>query len=162
MDSQTLELVGQHRLASELLLAGLEVAFPARDRGVDLIAYHDVGEEADRFVARPIQLKAVSPRSFGIWKKYEKIHDLILAFVWHLDGNGTAETYALTYNEALAVAETMGWLSTNSWTAGGGYNTNNPGAVLRERLAPYRMTPELWRAKVAGLVTPIASAIPLT
>ena len=58
MDSQTLELVGQHRLASELLLAGLEVAFPARDRGVDLIAYVDVDLEAGRFVAKPIQLKA--------------------------------------------------------------------------------------------------------
>lgn len=34
MDIQTLELVGRHRLASELLQAGLEVAFPTRDRGV--------------------------------------------------------------------------------------------------------------------------------
>jgi len=88
MDTQTIELVGQHRLASELLLAGLEVAFPARDRGVDLIAYAEVGRGLGGFVARPIQMKVASRRSFGIWKKYEKIHGLILAFVWHLDGQG--------------------------------------------------------------------------
>lgn len=80
MDAQTLELIGQYRLAGELLHAGLEVAFPARDRGVDLIAYADIDKpivrrQIGRFVAKPIQLKAASRRSFGIWAKYRKIHN---------------------------------------------------------------------------------------
>lgn len=149
LDSQTLEIVGRHRLAGELLMSGLEVAFPARDRGVDLIAYADVDPGAGRFVARPIQLKAASRRSFGVWKKYERIHDLVFAFVWHLDGADPPETYALTRAEALAIAETMGWLATESWTRGGAYNTNNPGARLRALLVPYLMDPERWRGKVA-------------
>jgi hypothetical protein len=75
-------LVGRkNRLVSELLQAGLEVALPARDRGVDLIAYADIDKQYGRFLARPIQMKAAARCSFGIWRKYLKIHDLILAFV---------------------------------------------------------------------------------
>jgi hypothetical protein len=148
LDSQTLEIVGRHRLAGELLMSGLEVAFPARDRGVDLIAYADVDPGAGRFVARPIQLKAASRRSFGVWKKYERIHDLVFAFVWHLDGADPPETYALTHGEALAVGEAMGWLATESWTLRGAYNTNNPGARLRGLLEPFRMNSEKWREKI--------------
>jgi hypothetical protein len=153
MDTQTLELIGRHRLASELLLAGLEVAFPARDRGVDIIAYVDVEQTDRRFVARPIQLKAASQRSFGIWSKYERIHDLILAYVWYVDGTETAQTFALTCAEALAVGETMGWTRTASWLNEGGYSTTRPSVELCEHLEPYRMTPERWWLKVTGSTT---------
>jgi hypothetical protein len=151
MDTQTLELVGQHRLASELLQAGLEVAFPTRDRGVDLIAYADISQ-AGRFIAKPIQLKAASRRSFGIWKKYEKFPELILAFVWHVDGKEDPETYAVTYDESVAIGEVMGWTRTAAWITHGGYDTTRPGAKLRERLKPYLMSPERWRAKITGSV----------
>jgi hypothetical protein len=36
-DSQITELQGRGRLIGELLVAGLEVAVPARDRGVDIL-----------------------------------------------------------------------------------------------------------------------------
>jgi hypothetical protein len=150
MDSQTIELVGQHRLASELLQAGLEVAFPARDRGVDLIAYADIDRQIGKFVAKPIQLKAASRKSFGIWSKYMKFHDLILAFVWNLGGSSETETYALTYPEAIAIGDAMGWTKTASWTEHGGYGTTRPGVVLCERLQPFRMTPDKWWLKVTG------------
>ena len=148
MDTQTLELVGQHRLASELLLAGLEVAFPARDRGIDLIAYADISRDSRRFVAKPIQMKAASRRSFGIWKKYAKIHDLIFAFVWHVDGVGEPETYALTYAESLEVGRVMGWLDTASWTGQGAYTNTQPGEKLRKQLRPYVMNPDAWKLKI--------------
>ena len=150
VDSQTLELIGRHRLASELLLAGLEVAFPARDRGIDLIAYLDLGE---RFIARPIQMKAASARSFGLLQKYEKFPDLILAFVWHLGGGAAPETYAMTYEEAKAVVQEFGWMGTASWRQHGGYGTTRPTAGLRDRLQRHRMTPDAWRVKVASGTT---------
>lgn len=148
MDTQTLELVGRHRLASELLAAGLEVAMPSRDRGVDLIAYVDVDASLDRFVARPIQLKAASRRMFNLLRKYERINGLLLAYVWHVDGTEPPETYALTYPEAFDIAETMGWTRTASWTAGGGYGTTRPSSRLVSALQPYRMTSTEWRKKV--------------
>jgi hypothetical protein len=150
IDTQTLELLGRHRLANELLLAGLEVASPLRDRGVDLIAYADIDKQAGCFVARPIQMKAASQRSFGIWKKYLKIHDLILAFVWHVDGKAKPETYALTCAEAVKVGDAMGWTTTPSWRDDGAYTTTRPGEKLYGLLQPHRMDAQKWWAKVVG------------
>ena len=42
MDTQTIEILGRNRLVNELLVAGLEVAIPLRDRDIDLIAYIDL------------------------------------------------------------------------------------------------------------------------
>lgn len=154
MDTQTIEIVGQHHLAGELLRAGLEVAFPARDRGIDLIAYADIDRQVGRFVARPIQLKAASQQSFGIWTKYQKFHDLLLAFVWHLNGEEEKKppvTYALTCEEAIAIGEALGWTKTMSWTEKGEYSTTRPSVNLREYLEPYRMTPDHWWTRITGL-----------
>lgn len=86
-----------------------------------------------------------------MWQKYARIHDPILAFVWHLAGSDPPEPYALTRGEALTVAGTMGWLTTASWTGSGAYNTNNPGARLRRLLLPYRVDPSRWREKITGV-----------
>jgi hypothetical protein len=96
MDTQTIEFLGRNRLVDELLLAGLEVALPARDRGVDLIAYVDLESKVSSFVAFPIQMKAASTRAFSIDRKYSKIANLILAYVWGLQKPEHAVTYALT------------------------------------------------------------------
>ena len=58
LDSQQVELIGRNLLIAQLVADGLEVAVPTRDRGVDLIVYSD-REEHGRFVAKPIQLKAL-------------------------------------------------------------------------------------------------------
>jgi hypothetical protein len=102
-------------------------------------------------VAEPIQMKAASRRSFGIWKKYLQIHDLILAFVWHLDGAREAQTYALTCKEAIAIGAEMGWTQTRSWNEKGGYSTNHPSVELCHLLDRHSMTPELWWAKITGV-----------
>ena len=150
MDSQTIELLGRHRLADELILAGLEVAYPARDRGIDVIAYADLDERSERFVACPIQMKASSGRRFGVYRKYARFSEIILAYVWNLRSPDDAETFALTYAEAEAVAEAMGWTETASWTEKGGYSSA-PSAKLMELLEPYRMTPVRWYEKVTRL-----------
>lgn len=84
-DTQLVEIIGRNRLINELLVAGIEVAQPLRDRGIDLIAYIDIDDEVEKFTAIPIQMKAASARVFSINRKYEKfLPNLVIAFVWGL------------------------------------------------------------------------------
>src|SRR5688500_865685 len=101
MDTQTIELVGRNQLTAELLRAGLEVALPLRDRGIDLIAYADTGADVATFTAVPIQMKVASERSFSINRKYEKFPNLLHAYVWGIQVSECLATYALTQPERL-------------------------------------------------------------
>lgn len=150
MDTQTIEILGRNRLIDELLMAGLEVAIPLRDRGVDLIAYVDLVSAASTFVAVPIQMKASSTRAFAVDAKYARISNLILAFVWGLRAPEHAQTFAVTYAEALKIASALKWTDTASWGRGK-YSTSAPSAALRALLEPFRMSPAAWRAKVASV-----------
>jgi hypothetical protein len=147
MDSQTVEIIGRNYLISQLVRDGLEVAWPERDRGVDLITYLDLDETGGRFVACPIQMKAATSRSFSIAKKYEKFPQLLLAYVWHVQVPDEACAYALTYEEALAVAETMGWTETASWQRAS-YGTTRPSKRLLEVLEPHLMGDGDWKRMV--------------
>jgi hypothetical protein len=146
MDSQTVEIIGRNYLVSMLVSDGLEVARPERDRGVDLIAYLDL-DEASRFVACPIQMKAATRASFSLCSKYERIAQLLLAYVWYANDPDQACTYALRYGEAKSVADQMGWTRTQSWRRGA-YSTTRPSRQLRTLLDPYRMRAGDWRRKV--------------
>lgn len=146
MDSQTVEIIGRNYLVSELVSDGLEVARPERDRGVDLIAYLDLNE-AGRFVACPIQMKAATTASFSLHRKYERIAQLLLVYVWHANDPDQACAYALRYDEAKGVADRMGWTQTESWRRGA-YSTTRPSERLQALLTPYRMTAGHWRRKV--------------
>lgn len=142
-DTQVKGLIGRSRLIEDLLRAGLEVAVPLRDRGIDLIAYEDF----ESFIARPIQVKAASARNFCIDRKYEKIRNLIIAFVWNAYDPNKAETYALTYRQSVAIGNKLGWTRTASWKMGK-YTQNRPSQELIRLLKPYKMTPERWRKKI--------------
>ena len=150
MDTQTIEILGRNRLVDELLVAGLEVAMPLRDRGVDLIAYVDLAEVASKFAAVPIQMKAASKRAFSIDTKYAKISNLVLVYIWGLRSPEHAESFALTYPEALAIAKSMGWTKSNSFEKGR-YSRSSPSKKLCELLAPYRMSPDAWRKKISDV-----------
>lgn len=146
-DTQTLEIIGQHVLVDQLLRAGLEVATPLRDRGVDLIAYADLARDVDCYVARPIQMKAATRRVFSLDRKYERIHGLLLAYVWHVNDADQTVTYAMTYPEAFAIAEALGWTKTASW-AKGKYANTRPGKKVVSLLEPYKMSSDAWRRRV--------------
>ena len=146
MDAQLIELVGRQRLISELLRADLEVALPMRDRGIDLIVYADL--RVSGFRAVPIQMKAASTSCFAVDQKYSKFPNLLLAYVWFLDTPEQAVTYALTYAEAVSVAENMGYTATMSWQTGI-YTTTRPSRKLLQLLEPYRMTSDAWRLRVS-------------
>lgn len=146
MDSQSVEIIGRNYLVSVLVSDGLEVARPERDRGVDLIAYLDL-DEAGRFVACPIQMKAATTASFSLHCKYERIAQLLLVYVWYANDPGQACAYALRYDEAKSIADQMGWTRTESWRRGG-YSTTRPPRRLQTLLAPYRMGAGHWLRKV--------------
>jgi len=157
MDTQTVEIVGRNYLISQLVRDDLEVARPERDRGVDLIAYLDLDETGGSFVACPIQMKVATYRSFGLDKKYAKFSRLLLVHVWHVHEPDNARAYALTYEEALAVAERMGWTQTASWKRSR-YDTTRPSNRLVALLEPYLMGLGDWKRKVREVGTdPVAT-----
>lgn len=145
MDSQVVEIMGRNELINRLLKDGLEVAVPARDRGIDLIAYLEKGEDVDQFTSFPIQMKAASQRSFSINEKYTKVNNLILVFVWSLDESDETEVYALTYDQSRELAEEMGWANTETWKKKGIYTDNNVSDRLQNKLKRYKMVEGSWR-----------------
>ena len=150
-DPQTIELLGRNRLVEELLRAGLEVALPFRDRGIDLIAYEDTGEGVAAFSARPIQMKVASDERFNLDRKYQVFPGLIIAFVWNLGDPDKTVTYALTYADVLAIADQMGYTQT-SWRENGRYACTSISGKLRALLEAHRMTPAKWRMLITGRI----------
>lgn len=144
MDKQIIEILGRNRLIVELAGAGIEVAVPIRDRGIDLIAYRDDGQKDRPFPAVPIQMKAAMQMSFSVDRKYEKFSNLILVFVWHLNGDEKPKTFALTFDEARKIAKEMGWTKTASWEEGK-YTTNSPSAKLCGLLEKHEMSQNTWK-----------------
>jgi hypothetical protein len=156
MDAQIVEVIGRHRLIADLMRAGLEVAEPVRDRGIDLIAYADRDDRLTAFAACPIQMKAFSGRAFNLDAKYAHFPNLIIAYLWNVDSEAEPTTFALTYPEALAVADSMKWTASPSWTEGRRYATTAPSKRLIELLEPFAMTPTRWWQKVTGQITQAA------
>ncbi len=148
LDTQVVELLGRQRLIAELFRDGLEVAIPARDRGVDLIAYADLSRQVARFASRPVQMKASTAGGFSVDRKYERFADLIIAYVWHV-GEIAPVTCAMTHADAVGVAEAMGWTKTAAWRAGI-YTTTKPSKRLLELIELHRMGPGQWWALVVG------------
>jgi hypothetical protein len=148
MDTQIIEILGRNRLISEILRNGLEVSLPERDRGIDLIAYTDFSDKTDSFIAKPIQMKASTKESFGIWKKYSKFKDLLMVYVWYIEEEDKTITYALTYEEAFKICKNLGWSETISWKEKGGYSTSKLSTKLKELLKPYKMSSKKWWDKI--------------
>jgi hypothetical protein len=145
VDAQIIEVLGRNLLISRLTAAGLEVAQPIRDKGVDLIAYNDIGD----FVAYPIQLKASSRESFSLHSKYEKIPHLLMAYVWNVQAPDKTEVYAMTFDQAKKILELKKYDQTESWKNRGYYFVRDAGTDLKAYLEPYKMSARSWRDKLA-------------
>ena len=85
MDTQAKEIIGQNILVNQLIRAGLEVAFPIRDRGIDLIIYSDRPEAEHDFSAIAIQMKVSSGKGFSVNKIFEKTAQLLIVYVWDIE-----------------------------------------------------------------------------
>jgi hypothetical protein len=155
LDVQQREILGRNRLIEALMRENIEVALPLRDRGVDMLAYVDVQELATsasgshRFVAVPVQMKSATHERFSVHKKYAKIANLLLVYVWKIDVPSEIEFYAMTYAQALQIADAQGMTKTKSWNDPNGkgkYSATRVSESLRAKLSPYQITgSRTWR-----------------
>jgi hypothetical protein len=139
-DTQQIEILGRAALAAELLGDGLEVASPDRDAGIDLLAF-----SAKPWRVMPIQMKAAPGAAFCVDRKYECIDRLVMVYVWNIRSG--AEFYAMSWKDAVEIAASLGWTSTDSWTRDeqkGRYATSRPPDRVRNAVESYRMTPGKW------------------
>jgi hypothetical protein len=146
MDNQQREILGRLRLTEALIRAGLDVAHPVRDRGVDLIAYVDGDSNYGNFQAIPIQMKAATKEGFSIDRGYEKMRGLLLVYAWYVGAPEKTVFYAMSYAQALNIADIKGWTKTKSWISGNYYTSTSPDKKLKSYLEPFRMTDEKWAA----------------
>lgn len=143
MDSQIIDLLGRNRLVDELLQAGLDVAVPVKQRGIDLIVYAQQSDGS--FVASPLQIRSSAGRSFSIDHTNEKMANLIYAFVWGV-GTEKVATYALTQREMQRVGESTGFsLMQSSQRA---LYAESPNRSLLAEIERFKMSPESWKKKL--------------
>jgi hypothetical protein len=135
IDSQAIELIGQNIFISMLIKAGLEVAKPYRDRGVDLIIYEE--RKQRKFMSIPIQLKISSKKSFSINKRYSKTKHLITVYLWNIFSTEGPTILALNYAEAILIGKKMGWTNERSWIDKGNYVSTNANEKLVTLLEPH-------------------------
>jgi hypothetical protein len=157
VESETIEVVGRNRVIEDLLLAGLQVAVPLKAQEFDLIAYGELSERSTSFSGCPIQVKASQGRSFKLDQRFDRVANLIHAFVWGI-GTGQVTTYALNQREVVEVAEALGYTLAQSWQKDL-YASAPHAKTLVELIEPFRMSPEAWRKKVLLLTSPEASVL---
>lgn len=140
LDSQQVEVLGRAALTSALVADGIEVARAERDAGIDLVAF-----TVSPWRMVPIQMKAATSAGFSIDRKYERVDRLVMVYVWNAQSAGSAEFYAMTWLQAVAIGGSLEWTRTAPWIDRGYYSTTKPSARVREAMAPHRVAPGRWR-----------------
>ena len=123
---------GEAAVAAELLRRHIDIAYPAHDAGVDLIAYRE--HKLDQVV--PIQVKARTATCFEFQKGWFKIEGLVLVQVWNV--TVTPEFYIFgnlgDVEDALGVAH----CATPSWMNKGAYTVTSPTSEHLARMKPHK------------------------
>ena len=89
-------------LAEKLSSAGIRLAFPEFDSGIDVIAYFTDG----RFLSAPVQLKSSTQQGFYTNKKYLQIPDLRIVYLWHVGLDLTKiRAFCLPYHKAEEIVD---------------------------------------------------------
>jgi hypothetical protein len=154
MDTQQIGIIGKHILIANLLAAGLEVAEPIRDHGIDLIVYRDGKEDSEnpvKFSARPIQLKTSSKKTFELYRKYGRFDELRIVYVWNAESiwdekhTSKPTIFCLKYKEAEEILKAGKHTETKSWNPGRHWFTNNPSPEMVKRLEKFQVkSPKDW------------------
>ena len=115
---------GEMLVAAELMRRGVEVAYPASDVGVDLLAYRlEHGQAvAGRFV--PVQVKARSGAGCAFFKDwFARAPGVVLVHVWHV---ATTPEFYIFRDLADVEAALDAHAASASWRLKGGYSITNP------------------------------------
>jgi hypothetical protein len=144
LDKPTVEVRGQEWVAAAIRDAGFVTA--RGERGI--LTVHAASDDKAPAV-RQVRVYSASDAAFPIKTKHNDGPDALLVWVWHIGDPERTRAYAMTYGEALAIAEKKGWTQTNSWRDGG-WSTTRPDRELLALLEPYGMTPEKWKARLSG------------
>lgn len=122
---------GEALVAAELLRRHVDIAYPAHDSGVDLIAYR---ASAPAKVV-PIQVKARSATCYEFQKSWFHIEGLVLIQVW----NVITQPEFFIFGNLQQVEDALGpgHVATASWATKGGYTVTNPTVAHRARMASH-------------------------
>ena len=133
--NQRTELINTHRAIESVLEAGLDVAMPLKDDGIDLVCYVSKGDGP--WISVAVQVKS----RFEIDKKYLSRPGLVMCFV------SPEKIYVLTHERAVEIALVRGYLNEDnvSWRDLGGYSAAI-GQSLSRDLDSCIATPDRWRA----------------
>lgn len=123
---------GEALVAAELLRQHIDVAYPAHDGGVDLIAYR--GHRFSNVL--PIQVKAGSEQSFAFMKSWFRIEDIVLVHVW----NVTTAPEFYVFGGLVDVEDALGtqYTQSDSWRIAGRYSVTHPTDAHFQRMQPHR------------------------
>lgn len=123
---------GEALVAAELLRRQIDVAYPAHDGGVDLIAYR--GHRFSNVL--PIQVKTASGRSFAFYKSWFRIDGIVLVHVWHAVTN--PEFYI--FGSIADVENALGpqYAKSESWHLNGRYSVTHPTEAHYQKMQPHR------------------------
>jgi len=128
---------GELLVAAELMRRGIEVAFPASDVGVDMLAYRLDPKQAVARKFVPIQVKARSATGYNFQKTwFDRCPGVVLIQVWYAETD--PEFYVL---ESLARAEeALGPVhaASDSWRVTGRYSVTLAGDDARKRMQVHR------------------------
>jgi hypothetical protein len=146
---------GELLVAAELMRRGIEVAYPASDVGVDLLAYRLDRKQtvAGKFV--PIQVKARSASGYNFQRSwFERCPGIVLVQVWHVENVETGPEFYILESVA-RVEEALGpkHAASVSWRINGGYSVTVAGKEPYERMQAHR---DKWERIIGQLATPPA------
>lgn len=138
---------GELLVAAELMRRGVEVATPASDVGVDLLAYRLRDGQKTGSVFVPIQVKTYSGTGYRFLKTwFDRAPGLVLVSVWHV-----VETPVFyVFRNLVDVVAAMGaHAQSDSWKERGIWSATTPSASDFGQMAEHRkrwdrITDQLW------------------
>jgi hypothetical protein len=128
---------GEMLVAAELMRRGVEVAHPASDVGVDLLAYRLAPKQtvSSKFV--PIQVKARSASGYNFQRAwFDRVPGVVLVHVWHVR---TTPAFFI-FDSLSRVEEALGPIHalSPSWQRDGRYSVAKAGDEIINRMEAYR------------------------